>query len=192
MSSAVDAERSFGRLACLPEQISAGSVDPYPQRPQAYPRGIYGPKAFRIRLGAGKTGPEPLDPPLGGEALTGVLSPRLAGKPQPVAPPIWRGDVDLGSGVAAVGLHSVIERREARIRLVGRADLMPVDPEKDVDPIRFREAYYLVPQAEGEAVFREFVRVLAEGELVAVAAIAIRDATAVRRRRGSAPTGRTR
>ena len=61
------------------------------------------------------------------------------------------------------------------VELVQSIDVVEFAPREEVDPIAFREAYYVVPQAGGENACRLLVRALEETGRVGLARILIRD-----------------
>src|SRR5213082_3463051 len=103
--------------------------------------------------------------------------------------PIWSGSVSFGLVNVPVRMLAATESKELRFHFVDRTDLMPigydkvrkdtgehVDPENvvrafdicdfvaldEIDPIYFRQAYYLVPQEGAETPFRLLARALDE------------------------------
>jgi DNA end-binding protein Ku len=116
------------------------------------------------------------------------------------ARPLWSGSISFGLVSIPVRMFVATRSQELRFHFVDRRDLMPVGYDKvrkdtgehdvelahaidildfvrleEIDPIYFRQAYYLLPQQGGEKPYRLLGQALDETGRVGVAKVVIRN-----------------
>ena len=114
-------------------------------------------------------------------------------KARMAARPLWSGTISFGLVSIPVRMFAATQSQELRFHFVDRRDLAPVgydkvrkdtgehvDPDEivrafEIDPIYFRQGYYLLPQQGGEKPYRLLERALEETGRVGVAKVVIRN-----------------